>query len=335
MKKYLETKYDRFINHLKEAKDEFKEPSPIENSELMEQANLRMKKAIVWLNIKKGFYAQLLPYLNIYGSFSLKGKTMATDGKSIIFHPEFVMQQTDGAIRFVICHEILHCVSDHHRRRGKRNPTLWNYACDYAINPILGTEESCEEGFEWPQLDGKKIGLYEKKYDGMTAEDIYDDLYEEYKDKLDKIKKLLEGVQFDDVLQPGDSVPEPDGEPLQIGETDDEDEEGEQDKKDGEDGDEDGEGTDGEPGKKSKGDKEEEDPGGDPGGDPGKESKEKKEDEQEGTDGGPGIKKKSDKKGKDKKDDKEGGVRVGQKVKLMDGSEATVKKVFPNGDIEI
>ena len=99
---------------------------------------------------------------------------MCTNGFNIQYHPDFVLGQSDPAIRFVLCHEILHCVGDHMSRRGSRDPLLWNYACDYAINPILNVE-IVGGAFEWPaNLDGSRMGLYEEKYEGMKAEDIYD-----------------------------------------------------------------------------------------------------------------------------------------------------------------
>jgi len=98
---------------------------------------------------------------------------MCTNGLNIIYHPEFVLSQGKGAVNFVLCHEILHCVADHMGRRGTRDPKLWNYACDYAINPILNAEVGRD--FEWPKMpDGSRMGLLEEKYAGMRAEDIYD-----------------------------------------------------------------------------------------------------------------------------------------------------------------
>ncbi len=131
----------------------------------------KINAAIIWINIKKPEYAELLSEVDIYGSDKIDPKTMCTDGKRIIFHPEFVMQQSAEAIRFVLAHELLHCIGDHMTRRENRNPTIWNYACDYAINPILDGEE----GFAWPKNeDDSRMGLLDPQYSGMRAEDIYD-----------------------------------------------------------------------------------------------------------------------------------------------------------------
>lgn len=137
-------------------------------------ARVKVHRNLLWINARKGFFAQLLSKLNIYGVSDPRYQTMCTNGFNIQYHPDFVLGQSDPAIRFVLCHEILHCVGDHMSRRGSRDPLLWNYACDYAINPILNVEV-VGGAFEWPaNLDGSRMGLYEEKYEGMKAEDIYD-----------------------------------------------------------------------------------------------------------------------------------------------------------------
>jgi hypothetical protein len=133
----------------------------------------RINKAILWVNINEvgRDYADGLANVDIYGSDEIRPKTMCTDGTKIIFHPEFVASQSDEAIRLVLLHEIMHCLGDHMVRRQERNPLIWNWACDYAINPILDGEK----GLEWPKNeDGSRMGLLEPKYAGMRAEDIYE-----------------------------------------------------------------------------------------------------------------------------------------------------------------
>ena len=133
----------------------------------------RIGRAIIWLNIRLEEYAEPLANVDVYGSDKINPKTMCTDGKRIIFHPEFVASQSDEAIRLVLAHELLHCIGEHSLRREGRDPLIWNYACDYAINPIL----EGEPGLEWPvNPDGSRMGLLDKKYDGMRPEDIYEEI---------------------------------------------------------------------------------------------------------------------------------------------------------------
>jgi hypothetical protein len=137
----------------------------------------RINRSIIWMNLRKADYADLLSNIDIYGSDAIRPKTMCTDGKRIIFHPEFVASQTDAAIRLVLAHELLHCIGDHMKRRQDRNPLIWNWACDYAINPILDGEDfgQAKDETAWPKnADGSTMGLLEEKYSGMRAEDIYE-----------------------------------------------------------------------------------------------------------------------------------------------------------------
>ena len=92
--------------------------------------------------------------------------TMATEGKHIFYNREFVESLSLDDLKFVMMHEVYHCAFFHHTRRGYRDPKLWNIAGDYAINPILVNS-------------GRRMlesGLYDKKYDGWSAEKIYDDI---------------------------------------------------------------------------------------------------------------------------------------------------------------
>ncbi|EHU8780832.1 hypothetical protein N0S44_000062 [Escherichia coli] len=123
-------------------------------------------------------------------------RTLAVDGKHLFYNVEFVMgiqdqskkKEYEDAIRekhpevtdeqlkemtegltdenliAVICHEILHCAYDHFLRRGMRDPQRYNRAADYAINQIIVREKIGKIQSSW---------LYDKKYEGMTAEEIY------------------------------------------------------------------------------------------------------------------------------------------------------------------
>ena len=62
---------------------------------------------------------------------------MATDGRRIVYNPQFVRQLKPAELEGVVAHEVMHCALAHHCRRGSRNPQIWNQAADYAINPLL------------------------------------------------------------------------------------------------------------------------------------------------------------------------------------------------------
>lgn len=89
--------------------------------------------------------AALILDQRFFGSLALKLQLkedptcdlMWTDGVSIGFNPEMVMQNSMDVVKGVICHEVFHCASNHHTRRNGRDASDWNVATDYTINHIL------------------------------------------------------------------------------------------------------------------------------------------------------------------------------------------------------
>ena len=117
-----------------------------------------------------GFYASILFKMPMIAKDDVQ--TMATDGKSIFYNPEWSNNLTDEEMDFVRCHEGMHRVLRHHLRLKGRNSELWNIATDYAINSILK-----KSGMTMP-----KDGLYSREYEGMSAEKIYKILEKENSD---------------------------------------------------------------------------------------------------------------------------------------------------------
>lgn len=66
--------------------------------------------------------------------------TAATNGKRVIYNPDFVKELSDDEVKFLVAHECLHPMLEHNYRRQERNPLKWNKAADYVINQLL-TEE--------------------------------------------------------------------------------------------------------------------------------------------------------------------------------------------------
>lgn len=119
--------------------------------------------------------------------------TMATDGTHIFWCESFVNESSHEELEFVLMHEALHCTWAHHLRRNDRNPELWNIATDYAINGELNRSGAISY---WKM---PKDALYDSKYDGKTADEIYAILLQE-KDQKDQ-----ENDQADDSSSDGDS----------------------------------------------------------------------------------------------------------------------------------
>ena len=94
--------------------------------------------------------------------------TAATDGRRFYYNSEFVNSLPLKQLEFLVGHEVLHAVYDHMGRRGNRDPKLWNIADDYCVNWDL---------VEQRVGDKIPVALYDSKYKGMSAEEVYDDLY--------------------------------------------------------------------------------------------------------------------------------------------------------------
>ena len=297
--------------------------NPLNESDLQKEidARIMVHRNLLWINARKGFFAQLLSKLNIYGVSDPRYQTMCTNGFNIQYHPDFVLSQSDAAIRFVLCHEILHCVGDHMSRRGSRDPLLWNYACDYAINPILNVEV-VSKSFEWPvNSDGSRMGLYEEKYEGMKAEDIYDLLIGDMEQQQQAAEAFKDDPQKGVHVVDSDQDLETPNDESVVQEVSQDGEEGEGQQP----GDQPGEF----PGGQQPGDQpgDQKGPGGQQPGD------------QPGDQKGPGGQQPGDQPG-DKPGDQGGqGSLIGKRVRITAGPNAgqigTIKQVLPNGDIII
>ncbi len=97
-----------------------------------------------------------------------KVPTAGTDGKCLMFNPEFTDSLSRSEIVFLICHEVMHVVLLTHLRLEHRDFDVFNQAADFAINLILN-----DEGFSF--IDG---GLLEEKFRDWSAEKIYAHLIE-------------------------------------------------------------------------------------------------------------------------------------------------------------
>ena len=97
--------------------------------------------------------------------------TAATDGRRFYYNTRFIEMLKPKEIEFLFGHEVLHCVYDHFGRKGDRDPMLWNVANDYCVNADLKKHRVGEFITSVPCL-------FDYKYEGMSSEEIYDDLYE-------------------------------------------------------------------------------------------------------------------------------------------------------------
>jgi predicted metal-dependent peptidase len=123
--------------------------------------SLRIQKARTALLLDHPFFGSLL--FRLQGRESRSVKTMATDGVSLYWNPEFVETLNAATLAGTLAHEVMHPALHHHLRRSGRDPRRWNEACDYAINPLL-----VDAGLSLPEGI-----LLENRFRGLSAEQIY------------------------------------------------------------------------------------------------------------------------------------------------------------------
>jgi len=122
---------------------------------------LRIQKARTSLILDHPFFGSLLFRLN--GRECLSIPTMATDGISLFYNPDFVETLNAATLAGTLAHEVMHPALHHHVRRSGRDPKRWNMACDFAINLLL-----IDAGLSLP--DGV---LLDNRFRGMSAEQIF------------------------------------------------------------------------------------------------------------------------------------------------------------------
>ena len=126
------------------------------------------------------FFAVLAMHLVAEEDYTIP--TAATDGKRLYYNPHFIKKMKETHRNWVIAHEVLHPALKHIWRRNNRNAEKWNYACDYAIHWIMMQFLQSQNGNTKSKMEMPPGCLYDPKYDGMSAEEIYNLLPNDFKD---------------------------------------------------------------------------------------------------------------------------------------------------------
>jgi len=137
------------------------------------QARERLVTARIGLLLRHSFFGNLATRLTLVNADEWCS-TAATDGLKFYYNSRFIMKLKPKEVEFLVGHEVLHVVYDHMGRRGTRDPQLWNIADDYVVNADLKRHKV-------GQFITTVPCLYEQKYDGKSAEEVYDDLMQNVK----------------------------------------------------------------------------------------------------------------------------------------------------------
>jgi predicted metal-dependent peptidase len=158
-------------------------------------AKEKLVTARIGLLLRAPFFGNLATRMNLINADEWC-PTAATDGRRFYYNSEFVNNLPLKQLEFLVGHEVLHAVYDHMGRRGNRDPKLWNIADDYCVNWDL---------VEQRVGDKIPVALYDSKYKGMSAEEVYDDLYENAdKINIDELMKRLLDEHLDGDQSDGD-----------------------------------------------------------------------------------------------------------------------------------
>ena len=158
------------------------------------EARERLVTARVGLLLRASFFGNLATRLKLVNADEWC-PTAGTDGRNFYYNSRFVLKLKPRELEFLFGHEVLHVVYDHMGRRGDRDPQLWNIADDYCVNADLIKHRVGERITTVPCL-------YDAKYEGWSAEEVYDDLYENA-EKIN-IDQLVERLLDDHMDGDGD-----------------------------------------------------------------------------------------------------------------------------------
>jgi len=164
-------------------------------------ARERLVTARIGLLLRHSFFGNLATRMQLINADEWCS-TAATDGLKFYYNSRFIMMLKPKEVEFLVGHEVLHVVYDHMGRRGNRDPEIWNIADDYAVNADLKRHKVGEFIKTVPCL-------YEQKYDGKAAEEIYDDLMKNVQ-KID-INSLIDQMIDDHMDGEGEGEGEGDG----------------------------------------------------------------------------------------------------------------------------
>ena len=137
--------------------------------------------SLLRLRMRSPFFATLALFARFIPTKNTS--TAATDGKDILFNPDYLLSlptpQQDG----LLLHEVLHAALLHVLRRGVRDKEVWNIAADIVVNGII-----YQQGYF--DLPG---GIRDKKLEHLSVEEIYELLQQQCSHCLSN-PDLLEGM---------------------------------------------------------------------------------------------------------------------------------------------
>jgi predicted metal-dependent peptidase len=158
-------------------------------------------RLVLGKDAKSAFFATLALRLKLEVKWEVD--TLATDGKRLVFNPDFINRFALEEHIGLVAHEVMHNALAHHARRGQRDKARWNVAADLAVNPLL-----IDAGFILPKggcIPGQ--GHYGKLPNGKSAEEYYALLPGESRGENEDEGPCPDPGGCGGVMDPGDGSP--------------------------------------------------------------------------------------------------------------------------------
>lgn len=158
----------------------------------LEDAKIRLG-----MDSKLLFFTSVMYQLEVRLGETSQG-TAETNGKEIVFDPEFIKTLPADELLGVLLHEVRHVSDMHSLRIGDRCHEVWNAACDHVINlDILAS------GYKLPSWV-----LQDKRFTNMGVEEVYDILIKEGKPQKNPMPDLIipEGQSEEDLKELSEDI---------------------------------------------------------------------------------------------------------------------------------
>ena len=152
----------------------------------MMEAKLKVSRALTKLACEDPFFGSCALRLDVRKDNSIS--TACTNGKFILWNPDFIDNCSEEETVGLICHEILHVLFMHCVPLEDKNPVLANIAMDFIINEVVQNEcnyqlpkegivpEARFKNMTWQQV--YSIIEQEEKYQKMANDPSISDLFD-------------------------------------------------------------------------------------------------------------------------------------------------------------
>lgn len=143
---------------------------------LIQVAKKRLDKSMFRMFQDFPFWAFLIEKCNVKLTEDGRVPTACIDRKgNIFFNREFFTSLSDDMVHFVLAHEVMHMLLDHHSRLGGRQAYLWNVAGDVLINEMLH-EHFLQRGarLDLSSYITRQNLNFDIDHNTMTTEEVYE-----------------------------------------------------------------------------------------------------------------------------------------------------------------